>query len=67
MTRTARPVSYNMLTTVEKIRTHLLVYGITEQIKIEEEAEDMILAGLESDDVESVFIEDGALVIEFKE
>jgi len=56
-----------MLTTVEKIRTHLLVYGITEQIKIEEEAEDMILAGLESDDVESVFIEDGALVIEFKE
>ena len=67
MMMTARPVSYNMLTTLEKIKTHLLVYGITESLEIEEEAEEMILTTLESDGIESVVIEDGALVIEFKE
>jgi hypothetical protein len=56
-----------MLTTLEKIKTHLLVYGITESLEIEEEAEEMILTTLESDGIESVVIEDGALVIEFKE
>jgi len=56
-----------MLTTLEKIRTHLLFYGITESVEIDQEAEEHILSLLESDGIERVALEDGALVIDFKE
>lgn len=56
-----------MLTTLERIKTHLLFYGITELVEIEKEAEEDILTALETDGVETVRIEEGALVIEFKD
>jgi hypothetical protein len=56
-----------MLTNLEKIKTHLLIYGITKSVEIEEEAEEPILTALESDGIENVSIDNGALVIEFKE
>lgn len=56
------------LTTIEKIRSLLLSYGITDNILIEEEAESMILNALEKDNVFDVRIdEEGGLVIEFDE
>jgi len=55
-----------MLTTLEKIQTHLLFYGITESVEIDKEVEEHILSLLESDDIERVALEDGALVIDFK-
>ena len=62
----AKPANFDMLTTLEKIQTHLLFYGITESVEIEKEAEEHILSVLESDDIERVALEDGALVIDFK-
>jgi hypothetical protein len=54
------------LTTIEKIRSLLLAYGVPNDIEIEEEAEGMILAALNQDDIASVGIdEEGGLVIEF--
>lgn len=55
------------LTTLEKIQTHLLLYGITESVEIEKEAEDEILAALQMEDVENVNIDNGVLVIEYKD
>jgi len=56
------------LTTGERIKTHLLFHGITENVIIDKEAEDHILLLLESDALEKVSIdEDGSLLIEFKE
>ena len=55
------------ITTLEKIRHHLLVYGITESVEIEKEAEDDILAVLQLDDVVNVTLDNGALVIEFED
>lgn len=63
--QTAKPANFNMLTTLEKIQTHLLFYGITESVEIEKEAEEGILAALELTGVEDVRLEDGALVIEY--
>lgn len=53
------------LTTMDKIKAHLLFYGINEDVEIEDAAADNILSILESDDVDRVYIDDGALVIEF--
>ena len=64
--QTAKPANFNMLTTLEKIQTHLLFYGITESVEIEKEAEEDILSALELTGVEDVRLEDGALVIEYK-
>jgi hypothetical protein len=64
--QTAKPANFNMLTTLEKIQTHLLFYGITESVEIEKEAEEDILMALELTGVEDVRLEDGALVIEYK-
>jgi hypothetical protein len=64
--QTAKPANFNMLTTLEKIQTHLLFYGITESVEIEKEAEEDILMALEIDGVEDVRVEDGALVIDYK-
>ena len=61
----AKPANFNMLTTLEKIQTHLLFYGITESVEIEKEAEEDILTALEIAGVENVRLEDGALVIEY--
>lgn len=56
------------LTTIEKIRSLLLAYGVPNDIEIEEEAEGMILAALNQDDVATVRIdEEGGLIIEFNE
>lgn len=56
------------LTTIEKIRSLLLAWGIDQHIEIEDEAEGMILAALTQDSVDAVGIDhDGTLVIEFKE
>jgi hypothetical protein len=52
------------LTTQEKIRSHLLIYGIKDYF-VEKEAEEMVLLALESSNLEAVYIDkDGALVIE---
>lgn len=61
----AKPANFNMLTTLEKIQTHLLFYGITESVEIEKEAEEDILMALEITGVENVRVEDGALVIDY--
>jgi hypothetical protein len=61
MMQTAKLANFNMLTTLEKIRTHLLFYGITESVEIEQEADSL----LESDGIERVALEDGALVIDY--
>lgn len=54
------------LTTIEKIRSLLLAYGVPSDIEIEEEAEGMILAALNQDDIADVRIdEEGGLIIEF--
>jgi hypothetical protein len=56
------------LTTLEKIRSLLLAYGIPSDFEIEEEAEGMILTALNQDDIAAVRIDDeGGLVIEFDE
>lgn len=56
------------LTKLEKIRTYLLVHGITQQIEIEAEAEDFLLKFFESEDLESVHVDkDGGLNFEFRE
>lgn len=56
------------LTNIEKIRSLLLAYGVPNDIEIEEEAEGMILAALNQDDVATVRIdEEGGLIIEFDE
>lgn len=55
------------LTALEKIKTHLLFYGITDSVEIEDEAAPHILEALENEFVEHVCLEDGALVITFKE
>ncbi len=56
------------LTTIEKIRSLLLSYGITDNFLIEEDAESMILTALEQDNVFDVRIdEEGGLIIEFDE
>lgn len=56
------------LTTLEKIRSLLLAYGIPTDFEIEEEAEGMILTALNQDDIAAVRIDDeGGLVIEFDE
>ena len=58
----------NNITNKERIKTHLLFYGITEHVEIEDEAEEMILQALESDDIEQVSIDDeGGLLIEYKD
>jgi hypothetical protein len=67
MMQTAKLANFDMLTTLEKIQTHLLFYGITESVEIEKEAEEDILMALEVTGVENVRLEDGALVIEYKE
>jgi hypothetical protein len=54
-----------MITTLDKIKTHLLFYGITEHVEIEKEAEEDILCALEINGVEDVRIEEGALIIEY--
>jgi hypothetical protein len=56
------------LTNIEKIRSLLLAYGVPSDIEIEQEAEGMILAALNQDDVATVRIdEEGGLIIEFDE
>ena len=56
------------LTTIEKIRSLLLAWGVPNDIEIEEEAENMILTALNQDDVVSVRIdEEGGLIIECDE
>ena len=56
------------LTKEERIRAHLAYHGITEQIVIDEGAEDHLLLLLESEALESVTLdEDGALVIDLGE
>jgi hypothetical protein len=67
MTKTARLANFNMLTTLEKIKTHLLFYGVIESIEIEKEAEEDILTALETDGVENVKVDDGTLVIEYRD
>ncbi len=56
------------LTTIEKIRSLLLAYGLPNNIEIEEEAEGMILAAFHQDNVATVRLdEEGVLIIEFEE
>lgn len=54
------------LTTIEKIRSILLAYGIPDTFEIEPEAEGMIMAALNQDDMVNVRLdEEGGLMIEF--
>lgn len=55
------------LTNIEKFRSLLLAYGVPSDIEIEQEAEGMILAALNQDDVATVRIDEGGLIIEFDE
>lgn len=56
------------LTNLEKIQSLLLSYGIHKQIEIEKDAEGMILAALNQDNIHDVHIDnEGALVIEYDE
>ena len=54
------------LTNIEKIRSLLMAYGVPSDFVIEEEAEGMILAALNQDDIADVRLdEEGGLIIEF--
>jgi hypothetical protein len=55
------------LTTIEKIRLHLLNHNISEQVVIEKEVEEVLLNFLESADLEMVYLDDGALMFEFND
>ena len=55
------------LTILEQLRTWLMFYGIPPDFEIEAEAEEMILAAISSEDVTSVSIDNGSLVIEYKD
>lgn len=56
------------LTNQEKIKSFLLVYGITKDIEIEKEAEEVLLNFLQSEDLENVLLdEEGGLNFEFRE
>jgi len=72
MIRIVRLVNFNNnmnqeLTILEQLRTWLMFYGIPPDFEIEAEAEEMLLAAISSEDVTSVSIEDGSLVIEYKD
>jgi len=55
------------LTILEQLRTWLMFYGIPPDFEIEADAEEMILAAISSEDVTSVSIDNGSLVIEYKD
>lgn len=56
------------LSNLEKIRVHLLIYGITKEIDIEPEVENLLLEWLESDDLDSVALDkEGGLMFEFRD
>ena len=53
------------LTAREQIQTWLRYYGVTEQVEIDQEAEDLLLGALGSEDVTRVWVDkDGSLIIE---
>jgi hypothetical protein len=52
--------------TKEEIYAKLKTYGIVEEIKIDDGAEELILNALNQEDIDKVFIDaEGALVIEY--
>jgi hypothetical protein len=52
--------------TKEDVYAKLKTYGIVEEIKIDDGAEELLLNALNQEDIESIFIEDdGTLVIEY--
>lgn len=51
----------------ERIYERLRHYGVHERIEIEPEAEEMILTNLLSDNINQVWLEDGALMIDFND
>jgi hypothetical protein len=56
------------LTNAEKIKSFLLLHGITTPVTIDPEAEEILLTGFQSEDLERVYLDDeGGLVFEFKE
>jgi hypothetical protein len=56
------------LTNEEKIKSFLLLHGITTPVTIDPEAEEVLLMGFQSEDLERVYLDhEGALVFEFKE
>lgn len=56
------------LTNEEKIRSFLLLHGITAPVTIDPEAEEILLTGFQSEDLERVYLDtEGGLVFEFKE
>ena len=56
------------LTNEEKIRSFLLLHGITTPVTIDPEAEEILLMGFQSEDLERVYLDDeGGVVFEFKE
>jgi len=55
------------LTTLEQLRTWLMFYGIPPDFEIEKEAEEILLEAISSEDVTSVSIDNGSLLIEYKD
>ena len=56
------------LTNEEKIRSFLLLHGITTPVTIDPEAEEILLTGFQSEDLDRVYLDvEGGLVFEFKE
>jgi hypothetical protein len=57
-----------LLTNEEKIKSFLLLHGITTPVTIDPEAEEVLLMGFQSEDLERVYVDhEGGLVFEFKE
>lgn len=57
-----------LLTNEEKIKSFLLLHGITTPVTIDPEAEEILLTGFQSEDLERVYLDlEGGLVFEFKE
>lgn len=57
-------VSNNDLTIDEKIKSFLILYGITEEVNIPEIEKEMVLMLLSQTDISSVHVENGDLIIE---
>ncbi len=56
------------LTNEEKIRSFLLLHGIRTHVTIDPEAEEILLNGFQSEDLERVYLdEEGGVVFEFKD
>jgi hypothetical protein len=57
-------ISNNDLTIDEKIKSFLFLHGITEEVNIPEIEKEMVLMLLSETDIDSVYVENGDLIIE---